>query len=270
MIRTGTEFWWLRSKYFMKINGFVRVLEKQGHEGWKKNLSEMAGLFHKAEYEMVKRGHRTAAIIHINENNYLEMTEKMNKDGLVFTPFLKSGYYQGFSHQHKPVKEGEPYYWYGSLTRTNKEGEIFKEANKKSDHMAYGKFLGYPECCSEYFVNNFSSNYDPIWLNKEGNIDGYPEANQMLRYFGARITSHFSCSPTCKKTKEVGEIWFEVMKSINEKTALELYKLLSEKIEWNSYHGVVSVETPYFVGVTHTYPLIEKPRVLKWSNGNTK
>ncbi len=251
----------------MEVTGFVRVLEKQGHRGWKNRLAEMAGLFCEAEYEMVRQGHRAGAIIHVGEENYQKMTERMSKDGLVFTPFLKSGHYQGFSHQHKPVRPGEPYYWYGSLTRTYDEGQEFKKANEKNDHMAYGRFLGYPECCSKYFVKNFPINYDPIWMDREGDISGYPEANQMLRYFGARITSHFSCSPTCEETKKIGRVWLDVMKGIDEKLTSELYDILSGKMTWDSYHGVVEVETPYFVGVTHTYPLIEKPRKIRWVPG---
>lgn len=249
----------------MEISGFVRVLEKQEHKGWKSKLSEMSRLFLKAEYEMVKQGHRAAAIIHVDENNYQEMTEKMNRDGLVFTPFLKSGYYKGFSHQHKPVRKGEPYYWYGSLTRTYEEGREFKQADKESDHRKYGKFLGYPECCTEYFIKSFPNNCDPIWLAKEGDVNGYPEANQMLRYFGARITSHFSCSPTCEKTKKIGRVWLDIMSKIDDKLTSEIYELLSGELKWSSYHGVVEVETPYFVGVTHTHPLIDKPRVITWN-----
>jgi len=254
----------LKNNNTMEITGFVRVLEKQGHEGWRDRLAKMSGLFHKAEYETVRQGRRPAAIIHVDERNYLEMSDKINRDELVFTPFLRSGYYEGFSHQHKPVKPGEPYYWYGSLTRTHKEGIEFKEANTRNDHMAYGKFLGYPKCCAKYFVENFPSNYDPIWLDREGEVSGYAAANQMLRYFGARITSHFSCSPTCEKTKKVGQVWLDVMEGIDPELTAELYKLLSGKMTWSSYHGVVEVETPYFVGVTHTYPLIEKPRNLRW------
>jgi len=86
----------------------------------------------------------------------------------------------------------------------------------------------------------------------------------MLRYFGARITSHFSCSPTCEKTREIGQVWFKVMKEIDKKLAEELYDLLSTPLTWNSYHGVVQIETPYFVGLTHTFPLLEKKRVIEW------
>jgi hypothetical protein len=124
--------------------------------------------------------------------------------------------------------------------------------------------LGYPDCCVKYFERMFPINYDPIWVDLEGEVEGYPEANQMLRYFGVRITSHLSCSPTCEATKEIGENWFKVMKELNEKLAKEIYELLAGPIIWNSYHGVVQVETPYFVGLTHTFPYLERPRIIRW------
>ncbi len=249
----------------MNITSFVRVLEKQGYSGWKEKLAKMGGLFAEAEYQMVQQGYRRAAIIHIGENDYKEMTDKMNRDGLIFTPFLKSGYYKGFSHQHKPVRPGDRYFWYGSLTKSYKDGQEFKKANEISDHLAYGEFLGYPKCCANYFNDNFSKNYDPIWLELEGEVTGYPEANPLIRYFGVRITSHFSCSPTCEETRKVGQDWLSVMRGIDPDLTNELYDLLSQKMRWSSYHGVVEVETPYFVGVTHTHPLIEKSRNIKWT-----
>jgi len=257
-------------KIDFKLQDFVRIMPFQRCENWLPKLTQMSMLYHFAEYETLKRGVRQAATWHVDHQNLDRELERFNRDGLIFTPLRKSGYYQGFAHYHHPVKPGEPFFWYGVLTRTYKDAQIFKEADKKGDHFTIGKMLGYPECCIKYFIENFPKNYDPIWVDLEGKVKGYPEANQMLRYFGIRITSHLSCSPICKETKKVGEIWFKIMKEKNEKLAKELYQLLSGKIIWNSYHGVVEVETPYFVGVTHTFPYFEKPRIIYWQGINKK
>lgn len=246
------------------MENFVRIIPKKGCEHWPAKFGQMARLFNEAEYGMVKAGFRLAAVIHINQNNLGEMLEQINKDNLIFTPILRSGYYEGFAHKHKEVKLGEPFYWYGSLTKTYQDGQKFKKAELSGDHKTIGLMLGYPKCCIEYFIKAFPANYDPIWLNKEGRIAGYPENNQLLRYFGARITSHFSCSPDCPATKKFGQLWLKTMKEINQETAKELYNLLSLEIIWSSYHGIVQVETPYFIGLTHTFPLIKKPRIIKW------
>ncbi len=253
------------------ITSFVRIIPKQGHEEghqeWTAKLGRMGMLFREAEYQMVKQRFRPAALIHINLNDFEENLERINKDKLVFTPIPKSVYY-GFAHKYKPVMPGEPFFSgsLGSLTRTYRDGQKFKKAANQGDHKTIGLLLGYPECCIKYFVKTFpiNYNYDPIWLHEEDGVTGYPECNQMLRYFGARITSHFSCSPACEATRKIGQSWLKVMEEIDKDLAEELYDLLATPLTWNSYHGVVQVETSYFIGLTDTFPLIEKPRVIEW------
>ncbi len=124
--------------------------------------------------------------------------------------------------------------------------------------------MGFPGCCSEYFEKAFPVNYDPQWTELEGEVAGYPEANQLLKYFGARPHTCLTCSPTCVNAKRVGKDWFKIMAELDGETAVDLYHLLSQPITWSSYHGVVQVETPYFVGLTHSFPYLEKPRVILW------
>jgi hypothetical protein len=108
-------------------------------------------------------------------------------------------------------------------------------------------------------------NPDPVWIGLEGAIKGYPECNTLLRYFGPRMVPHMPCSPTCKETRRIGKSWFRIMKKINNKLANEFYNLLSTSITWNSYHGIVQVETPYFLGLDSTFNYIKKPRIIKWT-----
>lgn len=253
------------------VSNFLRIIPKQGCEDWMIKLNEMSRLVIEAEYQMVKKGYRPAATVHVYPEMLDQQLQRFNKDGLIFTPLRKAGYAQGYLHSHKPVKPGEPFYWYGCLTRTKEDGEKFKKAdligiNGRPDHITIGKMLGFPECCCKYFDKNFPKNYDTVWLGREGKVKGYPECNVLLRYFGARIIHHLSCSPTCKESKKIGQIWLEVMREIDKNLTEEIYDLLAGPIIWDSYHGVVQVETPYFVGLTHTFPFLKKPRVIKWSS----
>ena len=248
------------------MENFVRVIPKRGFEEWPQKLGQIGRLYHEAEYETVKEGVRAASTVHMDQHNIKSLLEKFNKDGLQFTPLRISGYYQGFSHFHPPVKEGEPFYWYGCLTRTYEDAQRFKEADLKGDHTTIGEMLGYPPCCIKYFSRTFPNvNYDPIWIDLEGEVQGWPECNQMLRYFGVRITSHLSCSPVCKATKKIGAEWMKIMVKSDKELAKILYDLLADKMTWNSYHGVVQVEMPYFLGLTSSFPYLEKPRVINWS-----
>ncbi len=252
------------------IDNFVRLLPKQGFSEWKVLAKDMARLCKETEYILVKEGYRKAATIHIREDNHKELIEKINKDGLIYTPILQSGLSVGFSHEHKEVKDGEPYYWYGCLTKTYEDGQEFKKAdgtsdNRDPDHRKIGELLGYPKCCIDYFIENFSKNWDPIWIDRSGKVEGYVECNRLLRYFGIQISWHFSCSPDCEETKKIAEKWISVMRKINKELTDKIISLLSQNMTWDSYHGVVQIETPYFLGLSHTFPYLEEKRIIDWS-----
>jgi len=246
------------------MQDFTRIIPKHKFEEWPGKLGRMGELFHQAEYQMVEKKLRTAAIIQINPSNLQAFIEKINKDRLLFTPLKKIAISAGFSATTKPVEPEKPFLWLGCLTRTYKDSQRFKEADSKSDHRTVGRMLGYPDCCIDYFIRTFPIDPCPIWVDLHGKVTGYPEANGLLRYFGPIITAHLSCSPLCQATKEVGKTWFKVMQEIDKDLADELYNLLAGPITWNSYHGVVQVETPYFVGLNNSLFILKKPRVIIW------
>ena len=243
---------------------FNRIIPKQGGEDWPSKLGKMGNLYFETEYQTVKRKIRKAAIISVYPENLDKWSEKVSKDGLIFVPLKKDKREGSFTFKVEAPKSDEPFHWLGCLVRTKKDGEIFKKADQKHDHKSIGKMLGYPDCCIDYFVKNFPINYDPIWLNLEGKIRGYPECNGMLRYFGSKIIPHYSCSPTCQASREIGKTWLKIMQEIDKDLAKELYDLLAGPITWNSYHGVAQVETPHFIGLVNSFPFVEKPKIIEW------
>lgn len=248
----------------MSIQTFTRIIPKQKFEEWPEKLGRMSQLFQEAEYQMVKKKFRQAAIIQVDPNNLQAAMERINKDGLLFIPLKKMALSAGFSATYQAPAPGQPFYWQGCLIHTYRDGQRFKEADLKNDHRTIGRMLGYPDCCIDYFIRAFPIDPAPIWIDLEGKVIGLPECNGMLRYFGPKIVAHLSCSPTCQPTRKIGEIWFKVMQEIDGDLANELYKLLSGSITWNSYHGVVQVETPYFVGLNDALFLFKKPRIIIW------
>lgn len=245
------------------MKDFTRVIPKLRNEEWPNKLGQISQLYQETEYQMVKKKFRVAAALQINQDNFQNFLDKINKDGLIFTQIRKVR--TGDFYLLQPAEPGKPFSWYGCLARTYKDGQEFKEADLKNDHKVIGQMLGYPDCCIDYFKENFPKNCDPIWVNLEGKIKGYPECNMLLRYFGVKIVSHFSCSPTCEATKEIGKTWFKVMQTVDKDLANQLYNLLAGSITWNSYHEVAQVETPYFVALSNTSPILEKPRIIIWS-----
>ena len=248
----------------MEITGFTRTILKHGKPDISEQVSKASRLFGKIEYQTVLQGQRKATTDHLYLDNLKEKIDKFNRDGLVFTPCQRSGFYQGFAHKHKEVKPGEPYYWFGAVTRTVEDGLIFKEAEAKNDSQTIGGLLGYPECCTKYFSKTFSGNYDPVWCG-HSDVVGEPEINILLRYFGIRIVSHLPCSPYCEGTLKIARERVDIANKIDPETTEWVLEYLSSPMTWNSYHGVVEVDTPDFLGLTHTYPFMDKPRIIIWN-----
>jgi hypothetical protein len=246
----------------MEITPFTKIVFKVGQSHWSEKINKCHSMFLNVEYLSVCKDLRKATIGHI-DSAHIEVTlEKYYKDNLIFTPLHVSSYYQGFSHKHRPPEPGKPFFIYGALTKSYKDAEIFKNADKVGDHKAIGELLGYPDCCTSYFSEIFSKNYDPMWVEINGTTKGYVECNQLLRYFGIRITSHMSCSPYCEKTRSVGAERLKLMREIDETSTDNMITLL-KTTNWNSYHGIVEADTPYFLGLTHSFPL-DKKRVLNF------
>lgn len=243
------------------MTGFTRIIQKHGMKDEISLMLQARSIFDRMELDTVIEGQRTACTDHVIMDSLPDFLDLLNSKGLVFTPLKKSGFYQGFGHTHKKVNVGDSYFWYGCVTRSYEDGQEFKEADKVTDHKAIGKMLGYPDCCTEYFVKSFDTNYDPVWLGYD-NISGVdPAVNILLRYFGIRIVSHLTCSPYCEQTLQVAKQRLQLVKPDIRDWALEL---LNSPMTWDSYHGVVEIDTPNFLGVTHTFPLNEH-RIVRWN-----
>jgi hypothetical protein len=248
----------------VEINGFTRIIQKHGKDDLSQEIIRYAKLFYECEYQTAVQGQRRATTAHVSIDNLQETIDRFNRDGMIFTPCRRSGFYQGFAHQHKEVKPGDPYYWFGAVTRTVEDGLLFKEAEAKGDHQTMGKLLGYPECCTEYFTENFPVNYDPVWLGCESAPDGNPAVNILLRYFGIRVISHLACSPSCEGSLKQGVERIEIMRGMDREGTDRLLEFLSGPMTWDSYHGIVEIDTDTFIGVTHTFPILDNKRIIKW------
>jgi hypothetical protein len=262
-----------------EISSFTRIVYKsqKSKDIWNDRIPRISKCYNEAEYEMVKRKYRKACTIHIDMHNMQSMMNKINNDGLIFTPIAESAYRQGFQHRHIEPTIGEPSYWYGSLTHTVSDGKNFNNASKsgggESVHIPIGQMLGYPTCCSKKFIKIWNTgNFDGMFeiakdtpgVTEEINdnqiiytiedIGDYSIISPLLRYHGMRIVSHFPCSLKCNKSLLVAQRWKKVMCDIDKEALQWCEELLASIDQWSALNGVVEVDTPYFRGSTHTYP----------------
>lgn len=274
----------------LEVHPFTRLVwnSQEAREQYQNTINDVLALHDKAEYEMVRQGFRRCATLHLSPHNFHSEIERIEKDGLVWLPIQWTKTYSGFSHKHFQTRPGDPYgSCYGVLTQNIKDAERFRQASGCSDgdvdHRVIGELLGFPACCSEFFINVWDSQYyDSIWQSAKNTanhkllgervmeVEGSVYSNQLLRYVGLRSTSHFPCSFDCQQTAEVGKKWVEVMGNIDSVTCKQALDILSMPTVWTCLHGIATIETPAFTIITNSLPTKNRWTVLYSVPGGLK
>lgn len=243
----------------------------EAKQEWEHIVERSRGLHDEAEYEMVRQGFRRCATVHISPWNYDQMMEKIQADGLVWLPIVRTKNYNGFSHRHFPTHPGDPNSSvYGVLARNVEDAELFREASNSNptDHVTIGELLGFPRCCCDKFNEWWPTYIDPVYqaaevspheIFEEENYKGlkvtpHIATHQMMRYVGFRLCSHFPCSLDCEASIEIGKAWRQVMRSIDPKGYEYFERVISLPGEWTCLHGIAQVETPHFTIITNSMP----------------
>ena len=240
-------------------------------ELWKKKYNMACPLHHRAEYLMVKQGHRKCATTHLRPQTFEKTLEKIYQDNLVWLPIQRTKSYNGFSHKHFPTDGNDPdSSVYGVLARNLEDAELFRSSSRNdegTDHNTIGDLLGFPSCAGEFFNDIWLSGFfDPMWQqavntknaelidDRTVKVTGSIYNNQLLRYVGLRFNSHLPCSFNCDKSIETGKVWEEVGESLNKEAAGDLKDILRLDMEWSCLHGVAQIQTKYFTIITNSLP----------------
>lgn len=267
----------------IEVNPFTKLVwnSTEARERYEVMVNRALPLHDKAEYEMVRQGLRRCGTLHLSPHNFHSHIEKLQKDGMVWLPIQWTRNYGGFSHRHIPTTIGDSNSsCYGVMAGKLEDAEEFRRASSymahnQTDHEVLGELLGFPKCCSSFFVDKWGSGYyDPVWHSAADTknakvidervieVEGHIHTNQMMRYRGLRTTSHFPCSLDCEDSIKIGDVWLDVMRSIDPTGTEDLIELLSMPLVWSCLHGITTVETPIFTIVTNSLPTKERWTVL--------
>lgn len=243
---------------------------------WEPILNKARKVHDMLEYEMVRHGIRKCATLHLSPKTFDKQIEQLQADHMVWIPLQRTKNYGGFSHKHYSVNELDlNCSVYGVLARNMEDAEAFKIASTSgsADHKKIGELLGFPQCCSEAFVNWWPTYFDPVYqaaqttsgakIEHGENYDvltvtPHIATQQMLRYVGLRLTSHFPCSLECEATKRIGKLWLDLGMEVDRQGTEALLKILSLPGEWSCCHGVAVVELEPFTIVTNSLPTKRK------------
>lgn len=136
----------------------------------------------------------------------------------------------GFSNEltHLPFSSDCGYF----LVFISKESLISKNDFSDIDDEKLGELLGYPHCCNEFFVRNiqeakkYNMDYVPLILKNE-QMQAPFYTNNLIRYFGYSLISHFPCSYHCEKSIEIARANLKIL----EENAPDIAERLKEKLK---------------------------------------
>ena len=242
---------------------------------WEPRIAAASRAFAELERLTVVHEMRECTTMHASPKRLEQQIRDLAKQGLCFLPLRAVGAYNGFAHSHPPVEPGKDWNYYGVVARNAGILEAFAEATASSDHVAMGRLLGYPECCSKFFVDVWGRGYvDPVWQAAEkcGKRDGnhclHLENStwavwQGFRYIGVRAVPHLPCSFDCKSSKTMAESWLDFGYKQNIHGIADIEKLLQLSCEWDCYKGIAQIRTDHFMIVTNSVTCFPRHIVRK-------
>jgi len=239
---------------------------------WSPIIRDCSELIQELELRSVAADQRLCAWRTVGVNQISDFTTKCMKLGLSVYPIKNVGSWGGgFSHKTPPAVEGKPISSYCIITKSLKNANGFRKAHNAGDHPKQGYYLGFPECCTSFFVKYWPEYCDPIWqasVNHDKiertNGDSFetnhdPLSIPILRYIGLRVGFHIPCSFHCDETVKLAEQRLSLCKSKRDKNIMKLLKsLLSMPMEWSVQHGIALVKTPIFYLRTNSIVTKEK------------
>ena len=120
---------------------------------------------------------------------------------------IQSEFYsdQSVKIQKNAFQKGHFFVYLSKDAKIAQKAKIIEEDN---NHSELGKLLGYPECCCDFFVENFNGENTDLTLNVLENSNGYefPFYNNIAaRHFDVSLLSHFPHSFECKPSLEIAK-----------------------------------------------------------------
>lgn len=211
---------------------------------WEPRIQRITSDWHERERESVAQGWRKLTLQPISRGfQYERLVEWARNHNLAVMPVRAVGRFEGFAHRYT---SGEDMY----VVALAEKPEYAEDPEPE-------KWLGYPDCCQQFFAAHFPQFIDPIWQWADGRaqVGAHPYANPLLRYWSLRFVPHIPCSPTCEGSIALGERFASLM---GEEERAWLWELLSGPITWNCLHGVAEIVTKPFRIIVGSNPTSER------------
>jgi len=103
------------------------------------------------------------------------------------------------------------------ISKDETKAHLAKYFEMLNNHKDLGETLGYPECCTTYFIQNFSTNNS----NPE-HVPTNSYTNLTERQNDAAIISHFPCNSDCQQSIQMAKSYVDVLMKIDKEHTYQL------------------------------------------------
>ena len=167
----------------------------------------------------------------------------------------------GWANRCRPEGKMQEYSLY--LGRSERAVQEAADAEKRQDDREFGSYLGYPECCNEFFNNEFlhaaevqGDLFPYVFRNTAEPERELPFLLNTLWYFDAGFIEYWPCSFRCPEATEDAKIAYHLLLKFLPGTAAKMKKLLKNPVIYTEYSGI-------FIFCNSTYD--ETTGILKYS-----
>jgi hypothetical protein len=237
------------NRYPFPVPEWARVIwaSPEAKALWAPRVSQIIQTYGAAERASVGRFRRCArqTILH---SEYTALNRKALDAGLVAVALEET--HLGGIYSSRPGS-GSKNAYQTVLADSAQTARMFARALEAKDDMTIGDLLGYPECCSKFFIRTWNElgRTDPTWdmtgldSPEVYQADGPLESNSLLRWLGVRWTPHLPCSFNCAKSHALGLHFRSVVGPME---AAWMDELLGSPMEWSAFHGIGELKHPLF------------------------
>jgi hypothetical protein len=150
---------------------------------------------------------------------------------------------KGFSNKgiKVPIKDPQP----GLLTIHISKDDQHKESLKneeENNHIKFGSNLGYPECCCNFFKENYkeqSQNQNDFILPALKYSRTHPfQTNIIARYFDYTLLNHFPCSFDCQASIDLANKHLNIIRKTDLSLAIEIENRLKCATIYTETEGI--------------------------------
>lgn len=253
---------------------------KELHED---SFRKAQGVYTELEILSVEKKVRKCALIGgIRPGNLDAFQDHLNTRGLIAIPISKDAIPTNGEFGHVSVRPAADQPFTYRLCVGTELDEIMEtvEYYNNNDDEGVGKMLGYPECCTKFFAEEWrQGHFDPIvpsFLNSTGITETpnqsikkiimteSPVVTSHLRYAGIRVIPHFACSMDCEASHHVAQQWIELGREENVDGLEECLNLLNSPTETIIFDGKIHISfNELGLGVDDVTEKHDNPIIIK-------